>query len=77
MATTETHRSISDRFDVTESSVGRIVWRCARSLNLLAVQFIRWPVGRERANTLAGITLILSTFMTTIFNTPFRESHLF
>uniref|UniRef100_A0A7M6DK62 Uncharacterized protein n=1 Tax=Clytia hemisphaerica TaxID=252671 RepID=A0A7M6DK62_9CNID len=46
MATTETHRSISDRFDCTESSVGRIVWKLSRTFTWLAVGFL-WGKNAE------------------------------
>ena len=47
----EVIRSVSDRFDVTKSSVYRVVSRVCRAMvNNIAGEFIRWPQG-ERAES--------------------------
>ena len=38
-------RDISDRFDVTKSSVKRITTRIIKSLSCLSNEFIKWPTG--------------------------------
>ena len=43
MATTETHQSISDRFNVTESSITRIVSRLSSALTEMSPNLIKWP----------------------------------
>ena len=48
MGNPETIRSVSDRFNVTKSSVFRIVRRiCHAIVNNLAAQFISWPSGER------------------------------
>ena len=46
MANKETHRQISDRFDVSLSSVSRCFRRVCRALVDLLPDLVRWPNGR-------------------------------
>ena len=46
MANQETHRQISDRFDVSLSSVSRCFRRVCRALVDLLPDLVRWPNGR-------------------------------
>ena len=46
MANQETHRQISDRFDVSLSSVSRCFCRVCRALVDLLPDLVRWPNGR-------------------------------
>ena len=56
IATSETYRSISDRFGVTMSSTHRAVRRCTTAVVHIADQYICWPdegiIGIVKNNTL-------------------------
>ena len=55
MATTETRRSISDRFNVTESSVHRIIERISKICTNSSGKFIIWSKTEQHLNeTLDG-----------------------